>query len=74
MEEKSEKLKSEITQKWVNAAIALCNDIDAEVLCPVCGEENLKAEDIIIPDRDKFERMLYCPKCNAVNFMLMTKK
>ena len=60
--------------KWIDAAIALGNDPASEILCPKCGEEYLKVYDIAIPDWEKFERMLYCTKCNAVNFMLMRKK
>ncbi len=62
-----------ILEKWINAATALGNDPTLEILCPKCGEGNLKVNDITIPDWDKFERMLYCRKCNAVNFMLMGK-
>ena len=44
----------ERTEKWINAAIALGNDPMTEVLCPQCGEENLKTEDIIIQGSEKF--------------------
>ena len=77
--EKKYELKDEIRlektlEKWINAATVLGNDPTSEILCPKCGEGNLKVYDITISDWDKFERMLYCTKCNAVNFILMRKK
>ena len=69
------KVKSEdILQKWIDTAKALANDPSSEVLCPNCGEESLKTKDIVISGQDKFERKLYCPKCSAVNFILIRKK
>ncbi len=63
-----------ILEKWINAATVLGNDPKSEIPCPKCGKASLKVNDIVIPDWDKFERMLYCTKCNAVNFMMMRKK
>jgi hypothetical protein len=60
--------------RWIAAGKILATDPAALVPCPVCGDENLAAEDIAIEGSEKFERIMRCPKCDSRSILLLNKK
>ena len=62
---------NEITNKWIEAGIAIAIDSDANVLCPVCQKAFLQIIDV--RDEKKFfelERHMICKECGAYNALL----
>jgi len=61
---------SEKTKKWIEAGKMFAINLDSNILCPECEMSNLEARDIMNEEYPKeFERLLYCPKCEAKNFI-----
>ena len=56
-----------LAQRWIDAAIILGNNPDANVLCPECGHANLEVIDA--PTGDRLDRYLSCPSCKRYNVM-----
>lgn len=57
------------TRGWIEAANALLMNPSAVVVCPVCGNVTLRAEDISLPSGEIVERRLYCTTCDSQNFV-----
>ena len=59
-------------ERWVEAGKVLGTIPTALVRCPHCQAENLVVEDIPNPRNPiEFERTMRCPKCGAMNALLM---
>ena len=72
MEENNKKMIDIL--KWLEASKILVLRPDEKVKCPVCDYEYLEIKDIIPEsDSDMFERMMFCPSCHAVNYLLMKR-
>ena len=61
-------MNNDITKKWIEAAVIIRANPNAEILCPVCQNSYLQIIDVQI--KEKIERHLICKKCNAYNAML----
>jgi Zn finger protein HypA/HybF involved in hydrogenase expression len=59
-------------EKWIEAGKILASDATYEVVCPECDKETLKVEDIHNDQNpvEIIERMIYCPLCEARQFIL----
>ncbi|GKX62443.1 hypothetical protein [Pragia fontium] len=66
-------MNSEITKRWVDAAIALKADSTAKTLCPVCQQGFLKVQDVKNKANPlEFERHLTCDTCGAYSSLRMS--
>jgi len=61
-----------ISRKWLEAAIAFANDINAKVKCPVCDIGYLTIIDTSTPNTGrKFDRYMKCDHCGNWNVVQM---
>lgn len=61
---------SESRRGWIHAAEILAVDAGAKVLCPNCGSDYLRVDDVPADDEDKtFSRYLCCSRCGAVEII-----
>jgi len=66
---------SEKSKLWLEAGKLFSVDTKLNVLCPECKLSNLESMDILIENNSQvMERMIYCPKCEAKNFIRMIVK
>ena len=55
--------------KWINAANALANNQNEQVLCPECSTAYLSVQNIHLDNGIVAERMIYCNQCKAKNYL-----
>ena len=64
-------MRSSEKQAWYNAAIAFSQSLKADIVCPTCLREKLKAHDIWVGS-EKVERRIYCPFCGKEGFIKLS--
>lgn len=63
-----------ITKDWIEIGKRLGKDPNEKIECPVCKYKNLKVKDIPSEiEENLFERIIYCPNCNAKIYLRMNK-
>lgn len=68
-------MMSEKAKKWIEAGKLLAIDPNANISCPECGLSHLETKEIIDEHYTKeIERMIYCPKCDAKNFIKLSRR
>lgn len=55
-----------VRQKWIEIAIALTANPDADLECPSCQRANLEVLDTMVPGYESvYERHIWCERCGA---------
>jgi transposase-like protein len=58
----------ELRQRWLDAAILLCKDVKAEVLCPKCQTSKLDVINVKdAKDSSVIACIFKCPSCGSFN-------
>jgi predicted RNA-binding Zn-ribbon protein involved in translation (DUF1610 family) len=71
----NERNMPEPTNRWIDAVIRFLKEPETDVLCPSCGEANLRAMDIRLESEPGlFERIVYCPACGEKNYIRFRDK
>jgi hypothetical protein len=65
---------SEITRRWIEAGKLIAEDVNSQVLCPVCQVEMLKVLDVNnATSPSHLERHMSCSHCGAYNSLRLAR-
>lgn len=60
---------TDISKKWVDAAIKFDKNKNEQILCPSCCKSLLRVKDEPNTERKKIDRYIYCDSCRQSNVM-----